>query len=462
MRTTEDPSVDEVSFRHDEVGTPASVWDELVADARRIHFADLLATGRQGRTVVVAPHPDDESLGAGGLVAGLAAAGGDVEVVICTDGAAADVELPNGVDLRTRRRDEVVSAVGRLTGGRCTPTLLDLPDGELVGRGDELVALLRPLLAGADVVVGPWPGDGHPDHHGAGAATRVAAPEHALVLEYPVWFWHWGRPGASAPGDWVALALSPATRRAKAAAIAQHLSQIEGVAPMLSPAFLEHFARAEEPFLVHRGRPAQADRSGAEFFDAMYRAAVDGDPWSFRTDAAEQARFDHLASLAARQPVRRCLEPGCSTGELTRRLARCCERVIALDVAPSAVDAARTQLAAHVGRGEVELRVGRVPDDLGPDDTDLDLVVLSEVAYYVGPEELSAWVRALHPRCSADGRWLLCHWTGTSVDHRLGGAEAHAVLGAELSALGWAATSAERIGEHLVAVWERPCDGGAS
>lgn len=449
MRTTEDPASTGVSFRHDDVGTPASAWDDVVAAARRVHFADLPG---EGRTVVVAPHPDDESLGAGGLVAGLAAAGATVEVVVCSDGAAADVELPDGIELRALRRDEVGSAVRTLTGGRGAVTLLDLPDGQLERRRDELVELLRPLLAGADVVVGPWPQDGHPDHRAAGAATRDAAPADALLLEYPVWFWHWGRPDDPPPGEWVALALPAATRRTKAAGIAQHRSQTGGGTPMLSPAFLEHFSRAEEVFLVHRGRLEPADRASAEFFDAMYRSAPDGDPWSFRTDRAERARFDHLASLAGARRVRRALEPGCSTGELTGRLARCCDRVIALDVAPSAVDAARTHVA---GIGDVELRVGRVPDDLGPADVDLDLIVLSEVAYYVGPEELAAWVRSLHGRCAPDARWLLCHWTGTSVDHRLGGAQAHAVLGAGLCELGWSRTTSGDVGEHLVELWER-------
>ncbi len=294
-------------------------------------------------------------------------------------------------------------------------------------------------------------------------ATRAAAPSHASVLEYPVWFWHWGVPGDPPPGEWVALALATATRRAKSTAIAQHRSQTGGTPPLLSTAFLEHFARPEELYLVHRGGPAPVNRSGAAFFDAMYRAAADGDPWSFRTDPAEQARFDHLASLVAARPVRRCLEPGCSTGELTRRLARCCDRVIALDVARAAVDAARVHLrGVEDVDGGVDLRVGRVPDDLGPDDTDLDLLVLSEVAYYVGPDELRAWVRALHGRCTSDARWLLCHWTGTSVDHRLSGREAHAALGAELSSLGWDCSSSEQVGEHLVAVWERAGAGSAS
>jgi LmbE family N-acetylglucosaminyl deacetylase/SAM-dependent methyltransferase len=460
LRTTEEPASTRVPFRHDDVGTPASAWDDLVVAARRIHFADLPT---EGRTVVVAPHPDDESLGAGGLVSGLAAAGATVDVVVCSDGAAAEVVMADGVDLRTLRRDEVASAVRALTGGRSTVTLLDLPDGQLAHRHDELVERLRPLLAGADLVVGPWPEDGHPDHLGTGMATRAAAPDHAVVLEYPVWFWHWGRPGDPPQGEWVALALAAATRRAKSTAISQHRSQTGGAHPLLSTTFLEHFARPEELYLVHRGRPHPADRSGAVFFDAMYRAAADGDPWSFRTDPAEQARFDRLASLAAARPVRRCLEPGCSTGELTRRLARCCDRVVALDVARAAVDAARVHLGALAEvDGGVDLRVGRVPDDLGPDDTDLDLLVLSEVAYYVGPDELTAWVRALHGRCASDARWLLCHWTGTSVDHRLSGGEAHAVLGAELSALGWDCSSSEQVGEHLVAVWERAGAGSAT
>lgn len=450
MSITDDPASPIATFRHDDAGTGASDWDALVASARRVHFADLPLSGR---TVVVAPHPDDESLGAGGLVAGLAAAGAEVEVVICSDGAAAEVALPDGVeDLADCRRDEVVEAVRVLTGGRVTPQLLELADGRLSEHHDELVARLSPLLERADLVVGPWPDDGHPDHHAAGRATRAAAPGSAIVLEYPVWFWHWGRPADARGAEWLALPLSGAARRSKAAAIERHRSQTGGSAPMLTPAFLEHFARAEELFLLHRGRLRHADRSGAEFFEAMYSSSPDGDPWSFGTDVAEQARYDHLASIVGERSVRRCLEPGCATGELTVRLAQRCAQVLALDVAPAAVDVAR----ARVGNTpHVELRVGSVPEDLGHDDTDLDLVVLSEVAYYFEPVELTALVAELHRRCAPDARWLLCHWTGTSVDHRLGGAQANELLGAELRARGWSPASAATLGEHLVAVWQR-------
>jgi LmbE family N-acetylglucosaminyl deacetylase/cyclopropane fatty-acyl-phospholipid synthase-like methyltransferase len=449
---TDDPASPIATFRHDDAGTGASDWHSLVAAAPRVHFADLPLAGR---TVVVAPHPDDESLGAGGLVAGLAAAGAEVDVVICSDGAAAQVALPDGVDdLADCRRDEVVSAVRVLTGGRVTPVLLELPDGRLAEHHGELVARLAPLLERADLVVGPWPDDGHPDHRAVGMATRVAARDTAAVLEYPIWFWHWADPAAVSDGEWVALPLSAAARRAKSAAIEQHRSQVAGSSPMLSPAFLEHFARGEELFLVHRSGLRHADRSSAEFFEAMYRASPDGDPWSFATDDREQARYDHLASIVGERRVRRCLEAGCSTGELTFRLAQRCERVLAFDVASTAVDVARSR----VGDVEhVELRVGSIPDDLGPDDTDLDLIVLSEVAYYFGPDGLAGLVAGLHGRCSPDARWLLCHWTGTSTDHRLDGQRAHDLLGAELSARGWCPSTAETFGEHLVAVWQH-CD----
>jgi LmbE family N-acetylglucosaminyl deacetylase/2-polyprenyl-3-methyl-5-hydroxy-6-metoxy-1,4-benzoquinol methylase len=447
---TDEPASPTRTFRHDDLGNEPSAWDTLTAAARRIHFADLALSGR---TVVVAPHPDDESLGAGGLVAGLVAAGAEVEVVICSDGAAAEVALPAGVDdLGDCRRDEVRAAVRVLTEGQVEPRLLALADGRLAEHHDDLVARLAPLLEGADMVVGPWPDDGHPDHRAAGLATRAAAPDPAIVLEYPVWFWHWATPSAAPDDGWVALPLSAAARRAKALAIEQHRSQVGGAAPLLTPSFLAHLARPEELFLLHRGHLGHADRSSAEFFEAMYRSAPDGDPWSFRTDATEQARYDHLAAIVGARGVRRCLEPGCATGELTLRLAQRCEQVLALDVASTAVDVARSRVGdvAHV-----ELRRGSVPDDLGPGDTDLDLIVLSEVAYYFDPAGVAALVADLHDRCSPDARWLLCHWTGTSVDHRLGGQQAHELLGDELSSRGWAPTRAETFGEHLVAVWQR-------
>ena len=107
-------------------GTPAATWS---ADPR---FRDLpaFALRRTGRTVVVAAHPDDESLGVGGILAELSDAGHPAEVVIVSDGGASHPGSPtiHADELTGRRWAEVVEAVHLLS--PASPiTMLGHPDG---------------------------------------------------------------------------------------------------------------------------------------------------------------------------------------------------------------------------------------------------------------------------------------------------------------------------------------------
>lgn len=141
------------------------------------------------RALVLAPHPDDETLACGGTVAALARTGTDVRVVVVTDGDGAKVDLP-AAEVARRRRREVADACRAL--GVPAPVLLGLPDGGVTAR----VAAVADEVAGhlaahdPDVVLLPWFGDGHPDHHGVNLAlARAAGPGDAsrLVLGGETW-----------------------------------------------------------------------------------------------------------------------------------------------------------------------------------------------------------------------------------------------------------------------------------
>jgi LmbE family N-acetylglucosaminyl deacetylase len=243
-----------------------------------LHHADLLSG--VSTAVVVAPHPDDETLGAGGLIAALCAAGVDTSVVICTDGSAAELRPPIEPDrLATLRAAEVRAAVDVLSDGRIEPQLLGLPDGRSSEPGVDLVGHLSPLLREADLVVGPWSGDGHSDHMACGVAVQAACPPGAVLLEYPVWAWHWDDPMDTALCNLVRVPVSHGARRRKQDAVRCHRSQLDGDRPMLTDLVLEHFDRSSEAFVLRDwGRLRHVERSSAEFFEAMYRADPDRDP----------------------------------------------------------------------------------------------------------------------------------------------------------------------------------------
>lgn len=114
-----------------------------------------------GRVLVVAPHPDDETLGAGGVIALHRRHGDAVKVVIVTDGSASRARGVTSVQSMAQRRTKEVTAAVRLL-GVSEAILLDLPEG------DWEAALLRerlaPLVEDADVVYAPSCVDFHPEH----------------------------------------------------------------------------------------------------------------------------------------------------------------------------------------------------------------------------------------------------------------------------------------------------------
>lgn len=202
--------------------------------------------------VVVAAHPDDEVLGAGGLISVLAAAGARLRLVAVTDGEGSHRGRADPAMLAARRTAETAAALSALGAGTTEVIRLGLPDAGLAGGDDELAAALAPLTAGFDVCLAPWDGDLHPDHETAGRAARRTAPR---VLCYPVWMWHWASP-ADPRVPWnqaLRVPLPPRAAAMKRAAIGCFASQTEdrggGLGPVLAPAMIAHFTRAMEVLL---------------------------------------------------------------------------------------------------------------------------------------------------------------------------------------------------------------------
>ena len=177
-------------------GTAAQAWIDYLARA-----PELDLTGCD-EIVVVGAHPDDETLGFGAAAATLAARGVRVQVVAVSDGGASHPHLNSlqSDDLARTRRAELSTATSVL--GIPAPIYLGLPDGELSDHEDRLADLLGELLAalpGRTWCAATWRGDGHPDHEAVGrAAATATARSGAVLLEYPVWMWHWAAPGDSA------------------------------------------------------------------------------------------------------------------------------------------------------------------------------------------------------------------------------------------------------------------------
>jgi LmbE family N-acetylglucosaminyl deacetylase len=177
------------------MGTPASVW---ASSAHLAGVPPLLLRPR--KVVLLAPHPDDEVLGAGGLIQALVADGVDLHIVAVTDGEASHPKsvVASGLDLGTLRSIEAKEALRRLGWLEPLTTRLKIPDGRVAENMVDLQRVLTGLLAPDDICVAPWWRDGHPDHDACGRAALAAGHEiGARTLGYLVWAWHWAHPDGS-------------------------------------------------------------------------------------------------------------------------------------------------------------------------------------------------------------------------------------------------------------------------
>ena len=168
---------------------PPPLWGALLVARSAAGNGPVMMAPHGNRVFVLAPHPDDETIGCGGCLARLSSRGSDVRVLVATAGEAS-VALPGRTAPETAasRRAEVVGACRRL-GATCAE-VLDLPDGQVAAHLGELVQALDRHLADfrPDLIFTPWPLDAHPDHQAVTRALAAAAlPSRAEVWCYEVW-----------------------------------------------------------------------------------------------------------------------------------------------------------------------------------------------------------------------------------------------------------------------------------
>ncbi|MDQ6839985.1 MAG: PIG-L family deacetylase [Actinomycetota bacterium] len=225
-----------------------------------LHRLKALTVPDRHHAVVVAPHPDDEVLGAGGLLQLLAERHVAVDVCAVTDGEASwgPLDDRDADDLRRVRTAESEEAIGRLGLDPAQRFRLGVADGRVAEEEDALADWLAARVTPQSLVLAPWTGDGHPDHDAAGdVARRVAAAAGAPCVHYLVWVWHWADPaGTEVP--WAScrrLVLSRRQTARKRWATASFRSQTRvptptaGGLPVLPPPILRRFWRTWEIFV---------------------------------------------------------------------------------------------------------------------------------------------------------------------------------------------------------------------
>lgn len=162
--------------------------------------------------------------------------------------------------------------------------------------------------------------------------------------------------------------------------------------------------------------------TGSAYFNDLYARA--GDPWGLATSAYEARKYALTLAALPRQRYRRAFEPGCAIGVLTALLADRCDALESWDGAPRALEQARERVRApHVRFG-----LHRVPAEW-PDGT-FDLVVVSELLYFLGDGDRAELRRRALGSLEPGGDLVAVHWRHGFAEAASDGDHAHAELAA--------------------------------
>jgi len=142
---------------------------------------------------------------------------------------------------------------------------------------------------------------------------------------------------------------------------------------------------------------------GKAYFDAMYETSQD--PWNFTASAYEQEKYQHTITSLAGKRFGNGIEIGCSIGVLTELLANHCSSILGVDISEQPIAIARERLKNREG---IAFAVKQIPQQY-PEEQ-FDLIVVSEVAYYLNNEELQLTKELIFDSLKEGGTLCLVHW----------------------------------------------------
>lgn len=230
-------------------GDAADTWSAVVDAAPVVDLSLLAAPGE--RLLVISAHPDDETIGAGRLIAAWAREVGSVTSIVLTAGEAFADDLPvDPADITACRLEEWRSALSDL--GAVPAGCAHLPHGRLAEHVDTITQIVAGLAPTVDAVCAPWFKDPDADHAATGrAVVRVAARTGLPVFAYPVWATYSCDPSVLGTSQLTRFDHTPADDTARLIALTRYRSQLEPLRPGLDPVMpLELFDHHREQLLV--------------------------------------------------------------------------------------------------------------------------------------------------------------------------------------------------------------------
>jgi cyclopropane fatty-acyl-phospholipid synthase-like methyltransferase len=184
-----------------------------------------------------------------------------------------------------------------------------------------------------------------------------------------------------------------------------------------------------------------------DYFDSLY--AADPDPWKFAASPYERDKYALTLEAMPKPRYRSALEVGCSIGVLTNSLASRCDALVAIDAAQTPLIEARRRCADLPG---VRFEHMFVPEEW-PDGI-FELILLSEVVYYLSRDDVGRLAAKVASSMSKGGSVILVHWTGPT-NYPLSGDEA-AALFVERLGPNYVVEREDRYAEFRLDVLSRP------
>jgi SAM-dependent methyltransferase len=154
------------------------------------------------------------------------------------------------------------------------------------------------------------------------------------------------------------------------------------------------------------------------YFESLYQRQPD--PWNYETNPYELQKYAETIAALPQPSYQSGLEIGGSIGVLTEKLAPYCQALLSLDVSPTAQSKARQRCLALP---QVEFQIMQVPNQFP--DRRFDLVVMSEVGYYLCEADLRTVKQQILNALIPGGHLLLLHWLEQASDFRLSGEQVH-------------------------------------
>lgn len=183
----------------------------------------------------------------------------------------------------------------------------------------------------------------------------------------------------------------------------------------------------------------QSDAYSETYFDSLYSDSTD--PWQYQTRWYEKRKRDMCLAVLPQAQYHNAIELGCGNGVFSELLARRCQALLSIDGNKNAVELAKQRLAqsSHVRviQGVIphellaldEALLSAYPlSDLSVNQSSFDLIVISEILYYLSPTDIDRVIAWIEQNLAIGGTLLCCHWrypiegfemTGETVHQRL-------------------------------------------